>query len=164
MKRPLHFTSPLSPPICVQRLQKLVERKHFYFAAGLVGEVHVMLDSIETSGNSLRLRLTCSSRRSSLLPFIYLQLHGELRSSDGETRIQLRLQSDKPRDTGEWAFLGFWLFVVILALAGGLIRIMTSSPLEGKVSSWLCVLLWRSLVGIGLIIKSTKCPSTICCI
>lgn len=142
MKRRLNFTSPFAPPVCVQRLQKLVERRHFYFTERLLGEVHVSLDSLETGVNSFRLLLTCSSRSSSFLPFIYLKLHGEMQSSKGETGIQLRLESDKPRDRGEWAFLGFWLFLVIFALAGGFIRIMTSSsPLQG-------ILLALSLVAV----------------
>lgn len=130
MKRPLYFTSPLSPHTCIQRLQTLVERRNFYIAANFLGEIHVILDSLTTSMNSFRLLFTCSLRRSSFLPFIYLQLHGEMQSPEGETRLQLQLQSDTPHSAGEWAIWGFWLFLVILALAGGVIRIMTAPTLE----------------------------------
>lgn len=131
MNRPFTFSSPLSSPHCIQRLQKLVERKHFYFPAGLFGVVHVVLDSIETSINSFGLFLKCSTRGDSFLPFIYLTLHGEMRSSNGETRIQLCLKSDQPHSTAEWALYGFWVVLVTFTMAGGVIGILNSPPWQG---------------------------------
>jgi hypothetical protein len=131
MNRPFTFSSPVSSPDCIQRLQKLVERKHFYVASGLFGVVHVIVESIETSTNSFRLFLKCSTRGDSLLPFIYLRLHGEMRWSNGETKIQLWLKSDQPRSTAEWAFYGFWAVLVTFTLAGGVIGVLTSPPLQG---------------------------------
>jgi len=140
MNRPFTFSSPLSAPDCIQRLQKLVERRDFYVESGHFGVVHVILDSIETSANSFQLFLNCSPRGRSLLPFIYLRLHGEMRSSNDETRIQLWLKSDQPRATAEWAFYGFWVVVVALAMAGGIIGILTSPPLQGIFISLVYVL------------------------
>lgn len=131
MNRPFTFSSPLSSLNCIQCLQKLVERKHFYVASGPFGVIHIILDSLETSVNSFGLFLKCSTRGdNSLLPFIYIRLHGEMRASNGETKIQLWCKSDQPRSTAEWAFYSFWVVLVTLTMAGGIIGVLTSPPLQ----------------------------------
>lgn len=140
MNRLFTFSSPLSVPDCIQRLQKLVERRDFYVAAGHLGVIHIILDSLETSANSFQLFLRCSERGDSFLPFIYLRLRGEMGASSGETRIQLSCKSDQPRSTADWVFYGFWVVLVVLAMAGGIIAVLTSSPLQGIFIGSICVL------------------------
>ena len=134
----LTFSSSLSSAECIQRLEKLVTRKHFFYSPGRF-TIHVKFDSLITAGNSFQLLILCSPHRFELPAFIYFKFRGVLFPAENETPIQGRLFLDRPYSIGEWVFLVFWIILLALALLGGTISILTAPDLQAVLMALILV-------------------------
>lgn len=143
MIEPLTFISPLSPQDCIQRLEKLAEKKHFLFSSGRF-IIHLKVDAIEASRDSFNLYVLCNPQRFELPAFIFFKLIGEINPTENGTIIKMYLQLHKPFSKAELGFLVFWSFILVLALTGGIIGVLSSTLTQG-----LFIGLAFALAGIG---------------
>jgi hypothetical protein len=130
MSEPLTFTSPLPAPDCIQHLEKLAKKRHFYFSSGSF-ILHVKIDSIKASQNGFNIFILCSPERFRSHAFVYFKLIGQIYPSEKGTTIQLRLQLSKPFSKFDWGFLVFSLLISALAFFGIVIAILSSNLWEG---------------------------------
>jgi hypothetical protein len=126
----LTFVSPLSPQDCNQRLEKLAEKRHFYFSSGSF-ILHIKIDSIKASQDCFNLFVLCSPERFRNYAFVFFKLIGQIHPSEKGTTIQLRLQLSKPFSKFDWRFLVFSLLIYALAFFGVIIGILSSNLWEG---------------------------------
>jgi hypothetical protein len=126
----LTFVSPLSPQDCNQRLEKLAEKRHFYFSSGSF-ILHIKIDSVKASQDCFNLFVLCDPERFRSYAFVYFKLIGQIYPSEKGTTIQLRLQLSKPFSKFDWGFLVFSLLIFALAFFGVTIGILSSNLREG---------------------------------
>jgi len=130
MNESLTFISPLSPQDCHQQLEKLAEKRHFHFSSKRF-IVHIKINALEAKRDSFNLFVLCSPQRFKLPAFVYFRLIGKIHPAEKGTTVQFRLQLSKPFSKAEWGYLIFWFLILALALAGGIIGILSSNLLQG---------------------------------
>ena len=124
------FLSPLSPQDCKQRLQKLAEKRHFYFSSGSF-ILHIKIDSIKASQDGFNLFILCNPERFSGHAFVFFRLIGHIHPSANGTKVHIRLQLSKPFSKFDWGFLVFSLLISALAFFGVVVAILSSNLWEG---------------------------------
>jgi hypothetical protein len=127
------FHSPLSLSACEQRLVVLAARKHYDVTAGRF-MVNVRIDAIDIQagapGRSFRLHSACNSSSFRLPVTVYLKLTGGFQPAESGTLVNFSIRTHRPFNRADWFQDIFWSALVLLALAGGVIGVLLTPPLQ----------------------------------
>ncbi len=141
MNKTFTFDSPFSAQECRQRLEALVGQTHFYFAYGRF-KLHLNLLKIEFNArtSSFTLYAQASPQRFDLPAILYFELAGHLQPEANQTKVRFELHMRTPFAKADKMFLLFWSLIVLLAIVGGVIGVLTAAGWESAFIAALFVL------------------------